>query len=377
MPALLRIPSCGTRPRRLPRLAPAGLALFAAALAAGCGGDAPLQPWTATVLHAAETKLGGCATGDVLPEVPGDEVVAVAVNGDVHLCWRGAEGWEHAVIHTGAGELIQVAVGDLVPELPGAEILAGGMQEGDEDSGGPGRAVVLCQRDASAPVAERFEVLATWNPQALVHAALIADVDPGRDGLEGYFAGFDRALSGLEFTDVETVSAGQAGILPSDAKGICAHDGAVYVSGSEGELWRWTPGGDPAGEVVFQAEDGLARLAGGEHGVLASSNQGSLFLWDGAEARSIFTEPGGVKGRGAVQADLLPERSGIEAATAGYSGQVHLGRRHTGGWRFEAIHDDGEKLHHLAAGDLNLQVPGLELVCVGYSGRITLLERQP
>jgi hypothetical protein len=373
MPALLRTPSCGTLRCRSLQLVLAGLAC----VASGCQGDAPLRPWTATVLHAAGTKLGGCATGDVLPEIPGDEVVAVAVNGDVHLCWRGANGWEHAVIHTGAGELIQVAVGDLVPELPGAEILAGGMQEGDEDSGGPGRAVVLCQRDASLPVNERFEVLATWNPKALVHATLIADVDPERDGVEGYFAGFDRALSGIEFIDAETVRAGQAAILPSDAKGICARAGAVYVAGSAGELWRWVPGGDPNGEVVFQAEDGLARLAGGELGVLASSNQGSLFLWDGEEARSIFTEPGGVKGRGAVQADLLPERDGLEAATAGYSGRVHLGRRHSGGWRFESIHDDGDKLHHLAAGELNPDAPGLELVCVGYSGRITLLERQP
>ena len=77
-----------------------------------------------------------------------------------------------------------------------------------------------------------------------------------------------------------------------------------------------------------------------------------------------------------MQADLLPERPGAEAATAGYSGQVHLGRRHTGGWRFETIHTDGERLHHLAAGDLIPEVPGLELVCVGYSGRITLLQRE-
>lgn len=360
-------------PRRTGRLAPA-LALASLTLAA-CAGDRPLQPWTATVLSPTGTKLGGCALGDVLPEFPGLEVVAVAVNGDVHLCWRDGDAWEHAIVHRSSGELIQVAVGDLIPEHPGDEILAGGMQEGDEDSGGPGRALVLGRRNTQGAVAESFEVIASWSPQALVHAALVADVDPDTPGVEGYFAGFDRALTSLAFEGAEDVRAGQAAILPGDGKGICAQGGAVFISCAEGELLRWTPGGDPEGEVTFTGSSGLARLAGGERGVLASSNDGALYLWNGTESRAIFTEPDGVKGRGAVLADLLPDRSGEEAATAGYSGQVHLGRLHQGGWRFESIYDDGERLHHLASGDALPEVAGDELVCVGYSGRIVLLQR--
>ena len=83
--------------------------------------------WVSAVLLDPASKLSGVAIGDLLPDRPGSEIVAVGTDHRMHLIWRDGGTWTSEVIATTPGEMIQVAVGAQDPDLPGDEIGAVGV----------------------------------------------------------------------------------------------------------------------------------------------------------------------------------------------------------------------------------------------------------
>lgn len=378
----------------MPPFAPAASRSLALAglLLTACAGPrpsvAPPALRTETVWQAG-TKLGGVALGDLLVERAGLEIAVVSAKGELWVLSRGPQGWEAQMALSSAGELIQVAVGELLADRPGEEILAAGMARGGEDEPGPG-ATWLVGRQAGGAGFEARQVLA---PSALAHAVLVADQDPTRAGLEGLSAGFDRQLTLLAPKSLEQCTTRVLANLPSEAKGIAAFDGGVVLACAGGQL-VWVGPGEVGYRTrqLLRTEAGLARLASGPEGLLMSSDDGrfyhaSLDSTGRAQKREIYREPGGQKGRGAAWADLgapsEPYQNGARgggrcAVTAGYSGQI-VALRALGRSRIETtvLHTDDAPLHHLAAGDILPEVPGDEIVAVGFSGRVLLISRAP
>jgi hypothetical protein len=365
---------------------------LAALLLTGCAGTRPsAEPpaLAANVIWEAGTKLGGVAIGELRVERAGLEIAVVSGSGELWVLSRGPEGWEAERALATEGELIQVAVGELLADRPGEELLAAGMARGSEDDPGPG-ATWLVARQAGGAGFEGRQVL---SPSALAHAVLVADQDPTRAGLEGLSAGFDRQLSLLAPKSLEQCSTRVLANLPSDAKGMAAFDGGVALACAEGQL-VWVGPGDLGyrSRQLLRTEAGLARLASGPEGLLMSSNDGRFYhvtldSTGQAQKRELYREPGGQKGRGAAWADLgLPSGpyqngsrgNGRSAVTAGYSGQI-VALRALGRSRLETrlLHTDDAPLHHLAAGDILPEIPGDEIVAVGFSGRVLLLSRAP
>jgi hypothetical protein len=373
---------------------------FAALLAlaaASCSSPAPVLEPLPTVLevaHAAGAKLGGAALGDVMPEHPGLEIVTVCVDGRVIVIWREKGRWRSEVAFQAPGELIQVAVGDLIASHPGDEILAVGMAEGDEDSGGPG-AVWLGTRHRD----RGWEGRRILVPDALQHAAVIADLDPTHDGLEGLTSGFDMRLH-LFRIDVDEdavvhVTHTDAGALPGPAKGACAlreGDGAL-IACSTGELVQtaWSDQGlRPS--VLLKHESGLARPAAwsdfgpsGAHtySVATASDSGELLrsnLYVGQWKAPtlvigvVHVEPS--KLRGAAFVALEDGGAAQHVATSGYEGRISLiALDATEPGSAIVLADTGQALHHLVSGDVRPDLPGDELVAVGYAGEVYVLSR--
>ncbi|HLU39255.1 MAG TPA: hypothetical protein VK081_07705 [Planctomycetota bacterium] len=320
--------------------------------------------WMAEVALDAGVKLSGCAVGDLLPEHPGDEIVAVGADGAVHVVWRERGRWRSAVAVRHPGELVQVAVGDVDPRHPGPEIVAVGMAEGSEDDGGRGAAIVV-RRDGdgwrSSP----------WTADALVHAVTVT-------GGVALVAGFDHAVHRLRVAD-GAVTGERVARLPAAAKGMVVLHGVAFVACTDGSVVRVDPGrADPGATaaVDLRGPAGYARIGTDGERLLVAGDDGALTLLvrsgEGWARTELFRDA--AKLRGAVLADLDPTRPGIEAATAGYSNKVTLLRERNGRWRGEVLLEDEAPLHSLACGDVDGR-PGLELVACGFAGKVHVLRR--
>ncbi len=69
------------------------------------------------------------AIGDVLPDIPGNEILGVDDNGSVYLLWLENGEWQSDTIWQDQNALYAVAAGELIPNNPGMEILVGGMSQ--------------------------------------------------------------------------------------------------------------------------------------------------------------------------------------------------------------------------------------------------------
>lgn len=349
-------------PARRPSALCATLALVAALSAC----SAPPRPWTTRVVADLGRKLGGCAVGDVDERHAGAEIVVVDVDGRVVVAHRDADGtWHAEVAVTLTGEAIQCAVGDVLPDRDGLEIVTVGKLEGDEDSPGPGAAYVV-HRDGDGWSARRVFV-----DDALVHGL---DIAPRAGGDDVLVAGYTDVAYRLR-ADGDEVRAERLADVGGDAKSTqwlggtraavgCA-TGALVLLERDGETWTT--------RRLHQAPSSQARLAAGpDDTILACRNDGGLSLvhLDG-RVEDVYRESDRL--RGAVAADLEPERPGLELATAGYSGRITILRRDGDTWTPETVGTDDGRLHHLAVGELDGL--GTVLVACGYGGRVLVVSR--
>jgi len=325
------------------------------------------EDWKVEVALEAPTGLDCCAIGDVRPDLPGNEIVATAMDGSVYVVWRDGEGWKSERAAKFPGEMIQCAVGDADPAHEGVEIVAVGMVEGREGEG-PG-AVHLVRRENDAWVAEEL-----FRDTALVHAVCIGDLDPTHDGGEVLVAGFSgratvlaRTAEGWKATGVATLEGnGKSAVFVAGVAAVGTSAGVLLGIERDGEGWKT--------EVLDRAPAGQSRLGTDGKHILSARDDGvlALILPDGQ--REIHREDR--KLRGAVLADLDPETPGCEAATCGYSGRLTVRRYGKEGQWKEVLHEERSPLHHLAGGELPACGEGVELACASHSGRLIVAWRR-
>jgi len=339
--------------------------------AAGGGDETAAPSWGATIVFEAGQKLGGCAVGDVDPTHPGNEILAVAASGDIYVVRHDDQGWHGEVVATAGGEMIGCAIGDADPARPGLEAVVGGMLAGGEDAGGKGAAHLLYRDDAG------WQLQPIYEDEALVHGVCIGDVDPGHDGDEVIGVGFSRKATILGRDSDAWKTLGQAD-LTSPGKNAVVFKGGVVVACSGGTVdWVAVEDGAWGNESAGTRFGGPARIDALGEQILVACDDGGLQLVEFEGSRQIHKE--GQKLRGAVLADLDPSAPGQEAATAGYEKAMTVLYPPQAGeeaWTPVTVWRDTEKLHHLAAGELLADGQGLELVTVGYSGRVIVAARR-
>ena len=377
------------------------LALLASACAATDDGPAwtELGAWRTHVVHAGDLRLSGVAAGDLDPRTPGDEVLAVGERGALVLA-RVVDGtFRSTVLEEAGGELLQVAIGELDRAAAGHEAVAVGVLTGAEGDGGPGVAWLL------TPSPEGLVRTELHRSAALLHAVVIAELDPRGAGLEVALAGFTR--------EVLVLSRGAEGFvprvvasLPGNAKGMAATRRGLAVACDDGSLVvveRPRVAEDPAAPwrvaYTWRGAAPLARVAARGDEVLVCDNNGVLrllqFAAGGAFERELVCYTASDRLRGAVFADVDPRTAGTEAATGGYDGTVHSVRLtphavpddvvpasagfHHYRVELEPCGADTGRVHHLAAGGfagLGGSVgPVTALVSAGHSGRVLAFDR--
>lgn len=356
------------------------------------------EGWALATVFRGDARINGVACGELDPDAPGDEIVAVDRRGAIRAFRRAGEGFEDLGLPVTAnrGELVQVICADLVPSAPGDEIIAVGMDEGGEDDGGLGLVRVLVREPE---LRDGWWEVRLVTP-ALVHAVAAGDIDPGRDGLElvvaGYF-GAARLLgidAGLNLTDL---SGGHDLQHEGNAKGACVTEGGFVLACDDGGLLEYTRQGTGGLALQTRRDLGatLARIASfpGD-GVAVCDNSGQFRLIErGSTGRldgaTTMLERADNRLRGAVVADLLPDSVGVEAATAGYDGVIRVvrldrvgltflqepGRADQLAWLTSKVRvaRDSAKLHHLTTGELDGL--GTCLVSCGYSGCVLAIHR--
>lgn len=362
-----------------PRLIHPGRLICVLGFAGGCvappAGTELTWPTVATIAYEAKAKLGGVAVGDVHPEIAGSEIVAVAVDGRVIVLSRALDGWAAEVAFVAPGELISVTCGDLVPDRPGDEILAVGMAAGDEESDGPGAAWLVARRPDGG-----FDARLLLQPSALQHAAAIGDFDPARPGFEAVSAGFDRRVHLFHVHDDLTFEHHELGELPGAAKGACVWGGRVVIACASGHVVAPTEGLQDGLETLLERGAGFARPF--VHGdlLVAAADDGALVARDLAtRGETQVLHQQNMKARGVFIGELDSNVPGLEVATVGYEGRVLMLRLAVAGPdglpEVVELAVTGVALHHLAGGEILPDRPGEELVTVGYSGDVIVLSR--
>lgn len=313
--------------------------------------------------------LNGCAVGDVDPTRPGNEVVAVAEDGSIIVAWREASGWKHATLAKTDGELMQVAVGDLLPDVPGDEVAAGGVDRGREGDEAPG-VLFVARRDGQGWKAE-----AVHGDEVLVHAVAISAgaVWFGGAGPELHVLFRTGRLEGGVPRD-DGWSRRDGANRTAQARSAVAARGGMVFTYRDGTVTLVTTKreDDLASRELDRRPVGRARIDAHGDDLLVADDDGVLSLLPAQGARvEVFRAKD--KLRGAVLRDLDPDSPGIEAATAGYDGQVVLLRRAGAAWTPRVVARTDSRFHHLAAGEL----PGVGLSLVGASlgGRLVVASR--
>ena len=304
------------------------------------------------------------------------------------------------MIATTGGELVQVAVGDLMPSVPGDEIVAVGAESGTEDDDGPG-AIRIFHRGAGDGWVET-----TYLAPSLVHAIAIGPLRSGESASFVCAGFFQQALIGRLVPSADSgadLVAGSKGVslsmaaldLPpvGNAKGLALTTEGFVMAFDDGHTVEFvaTPEGYSHRSPVPHGSP-LARIAyDPEVGVLLCDNDGFLRVFPlGERQGSKVLERAKQRLRGAVFVDIDPKNEGVEACSAGYDGLVRVvdlnrietkqldlpGQPVTQGWdgRLRYVARDSAKLHHLTSGDIDGF--GTCLITCGYSGDVLLIHRQ-
>jgi len=358
------------------------LLLLPLLLLAACGDSEPASTppardpglvWGAGIAYEAGKKLGGCTVGDVDLTHAGNEIAAVAATGEVYVLSHDEEGWHGGVVAKAGGEMISCAVGDADPTRPGNELVVGGMAEGTEESGGEGAAhLVFLDADG-------WKIEPLFEDAALVHGVAVGEVDPTHPGAEVVCVGFSRKLTVLGRTDAGWATLYVAD-LPSPGKNVVVDGGRIVAvcAGGTRETIVCRDARTWAGESRTIGPVGPARVSAHGDEILVACDDGGLRLLRGEQPAEVLYREAD-KLRGAVLADLDPDAPGLEAATAGYGKTITVLFRPNEGeteWSPLTVWRDTDRFHHLAAGELLAAGAGLELVAVGYSGRVVVASRR-
>lgn len=355
----------------------AGLSLILLGIVQGAAFGEAME-WTSRVILSTEEALGGAAIGDLDPDSPGNEVVAVSATGNVWIAkWHG-EGWSAKSVKAANGELIMCAIGDVDPDSAGNELVAVGMVDGPESTTGAGQVVVV-GREGGAWRAQTI-----FTDSHMIHGVAIGDVCSKHEGNEIIAAGFNHRVTLLCRTEQgdwqpETIyvandrlKLAQVGDVLPQRQGlevlVCGSDGRVVMLSEHVLGWRH--------ETLYESSAGQSRVTIGDGCVLVGGDDGKVALVTRTEtgfvADVLGREPGRI--RGVAIGDVDQRVAGVEYYATGYGRNVvQYVPMEDGNWSSRVIFTAEKTLHHMVLGDVDPKRPGLELVTCGHGGKLIAL----
>lgn len=289
--------------------------------------------WTPTTLISDPKWLGGFAHGDIDPRIAGSETYVGAQSGNIYqiVAWPNLVLDYRLVASLEGREVHTLAAGQLDPSTPSPEIIAFTV---------PGGVYTITPTGPDG----RFEAKHLADHVGRVRQAVV--LPPSGD-----------AASAV----VTVARNGRLALLE-------INDGGVK--------WR----------TIYETEMGMGRVAVGSGGpnrstVLYSTlddgrilrhEQQNITNW---VTQVIYNGPQGPRG---IAAGQFTDDSAAETIViGGYSKKVELLSRVGDRWQAETIFEDSEKLHWLAAAELDGRNTTREVVITGYGGRIVYLARPP
>lgn len=293
--------------------------------------------WTATSVTPDGQWLAPSLPADVDPRVPGREIYAAGLGGNVHRVWlepRPFAKFELRSVeigHAAGEEFHTVLAGDLRPTHAGDELLAFAIS-------GAVYALTPGADDGSAS----FTMAKVATLPGRVRDAVVL---PGGDATAPRVVCASRSGHLLQLRWLETGLEHQ--VLAAEPMGL-------------GRLAHTTRGGDV---LYVTRDDGVAlRFAAREQG--------------GWDREVVFVGAQGLRGVAAGRFFDDPQRESI--AVFGYGRKVQVVSRVPGQpWQVETIHIAGERGHWLVAGELDGRNSTDELIATCFDGAVVLLGRQP
>lgn len=151
------------------------------------------------------------------------------------------------------------------------------------------------------------------------------------------------------------------------------------VSGSDGKVVLLTEGSlGWMHEVIYSDSVGQSRVAWSSAGVVIGGDDGKVTFAHRREGRwsTEFLARDSGKFRGVAVGDVDRTVGEEELSSCAYSQNIlKLTMREAGFWRAAVIYEEEKPLHHLVAGELVSDHPGLELVTSGDGGRLLMLRK--
>jgi peptide/nickel transport system substrate-binding protein len=270
-----------------------------------------------------------------------------------------------------------LAHGDLDPAVPGKELYTGG-KKGD-----------LWQIVAHRHGALETRLAARF-PGEEIHTVVIDDLDPRTPGQEmlvftwpgGLYlataAGGKLAVRRVQPLDTRVRDAvvlpHAEGTVPEVA--VVSRAGRLELLRLEGEGARWTE--------IDRQRTGMGRVALREAGdaiiLYTVCDDGRVYRYERGKGgwgapQLIYAGPLGARGVVSGRFGKDPEQETI--AVFGYSGRVEVLAREGAAWTATTVFKDRDKGHWLATIEADGRNATDEILCCGYSGRLSMLYRPP
>jgi hypothetical protein len=352
--------------------------LFIALLLAGpsCQTEEQARQWHTRTLYSIDSKIQTIAFGglwqDALPSL-----ALAAADGRCVVLWQDEQEWRNREILQTPGGLGCVAIGDADPQTPGSDLVLG-------TGGGQILRIYLTREnevlvkvlfEAGAPIGDI--VVSDLNPHspgqeivALTEEGKAYVLWPGESGADRY----ESYLALEDETRLRDVTAGPYGPQGQPAAVMVGSSGKVHRIYSVADAWRKT--------TLYDSPEPLARLSVGN--VDPMSQTAEVVLADDVGLVTLLRLKSGKYVpqaihkedkalRGVVVGELMRDVQGDEIATFGYDKEVAMFHRR--GLEFErtVLFEDTDRGHWLIADQIVPETEELELVAVGYSGKVTLI----
>lgn len=274
-----------------------------------------------------------------------------------------------------------LAQGEVDPRVPGRELYAGGLRGNVYQVFGHRNAALDARLIAELPGRELHTLVAGELDPARPGEELLAFTSPGGMGfLRPEPEGSAFRVEWLGELEGRVRDAVVLPALGSGAPWIATVSRAGRV-----ELLRFAPTG-PEWQLVHEEEVGFGRIAlrplsFGTEAVLYSTADDGRVLRHAREASGawvteiVYAGPQGPRG---LICGAFTEDPSVECLVVyGYSGAVELLVHEAGAWRAETIFEEPERGHWLAVAELDGRNATPEILASGYAGRVVLLARPP
>ncbi|MFH1999581.1 MAG: hypothetical protein ABIK28_07870 [Planctomycetota bacterium] len=311
-------------------------------------------------------------------EVP--HIALVTVDGRCLVLWKDEEGaWQNRLVHQAPSGLSAVAIGDADPGAPGPDLIVGtGGGQVLSISERAGRDIVVrLIFEAKAPISDL--AVHDFNSAIPGDETLVLSEDgkatllwPVPESVKGEF----ESLVILQDTGrLRNVLAGPYGPQNQAGAVVVGTSGNVTRLHAVGNAWRVAN--------LYQNPEPLARIAGGN--IDPTSETRELIIADDAGLITILHQNAGgyipqavykeeKALRGVAAGELDPALPGDEFAVFGYGMEVAMFSRMSPEFNRTMLFKDSDKGHWLIACQLDMQNQRHELIAVGYSGKVTLID---